>query len=130
MSYTEKDIERECQHFQKIAESLIDLKRRKAGDYGNSWRVMGLGGIIYVIGGKFTRIWNITKGAKNFSKEVNNESLRDTFRDMAVYCIMAIQMLDEGKLDDAFSSFGADFDADERTYQTPKAEAAEDTKKW
>lgn len=103
MAYSDKDIEQECEHFSKIAYDLVELKRRKAGDYGNSWRIFGLQGIIQQVGSKFVRIWNITQRHKD---KVNNEPLRDSFKDIAIYSIMAMQLIDEGKTDDVFTEFG------------------------
>lgn len=102
MTYDHPDTELEIRQFKKIADSLVELKARKANDYGNSWRVFGLMGIVYQIGSKFIRIWNIT----NRGIATRNEPLRDSFRDIAVYAIMAMQMLDDGFTGDAFTNFG------------------------
>ena len=85
----------EISGFLKIVNEIVDLKKKKATDYGNSWRIFGLVGIYYQIGNKFFRLWNLT------SKELTpkNESLRDTLRDMAVYCIMAMQLIDSGEVE-------------------------------
>jgi len=81
----------EIEGFIKIINEIIELKKNKAHDYGNSWRIFGLVGIYYQIGNKFFRLWNL----KN--KQPKNEALRDTLRDMAVYCIMAMQLIDSGE---------------------------------
>lgn len=124
MTYNEKDTELELEHFFEVVEEIKQLKSRKAKDYGNSWRVFGLDGLVFQVGSKFVRIWNLTKNGKKPS----NESLRDSFRDAAVYCIMAVQMLDEGKTQDAFSTFGSSHDgdvnyaaADEETHEPVRA---------
>ena len=83
----------EIENFVKIVNEIVELKKKKASDYGNSWRIFGLVGIYYQIGNKFFRLWNLTQ--KN--KDPKNESLRDTLRDMAVYCIMAMQLIDSGE---------------------------------
>jgi len=102
MTYSKEHTQREIEDFTRIAESLIDLKTRKANDYGNSWRVFGLMGIIYQVGSKFIRIWNI----KQRGVETRNEPLRDSFRDIAIYSIMAMQLIEEGSTDDVFTDFG------------------------
>ncbi len=104
MMYSPQDTIDEIEDFKRIADSLVELKAKKASDYGNSWRIFGLMGIVYQIGSKFIRIWNLTKQ----EGRANNEPLRDSFRDISVYGIMAMQILDGGNIDDAFSSFGSD----------------------
>ena len=81
---------KEIEQFIKVINEIVELKTKKSQDYGNSWRLFGLQGIYYQIGNKFFRLWNLfTK-----KKDPQNESLRDTLRDMAVYCIMAVQLID------------------------------------
>lgn len=86
--------------FKKIVDEMIDLKSRKSGDYADSWRALGLRGLLYQIARKFTRIWI----NKDKSDELNFEMYRDSFIDLAVYSIMAIQLIDESdtadKIDD------------------------------
>lgn len=80
--------EKEIEQFKSILKEIEVLRLNKSADYGNSWKVFGLRGIIYQIGSKFIRIWNLK------DKDPKNESLRDSFRDGAVYNIMAMQLLD------------------------------------
>lgn len=122
MQYSAKDTELELENFFKIIEEIKALKTRKAKDYGNSWRVFGLDGLIFQVGSKFVRIWNLTKRGKSPS----NESLRDSFVDAAVYCIMAAQMLDEGKTGDAFSEFGSAPDRDVNYGQAEEEDGKDD----
>lgn len=88
MNYTKKDLDKEVKQFEKITQELIRMKRNKGADYGNSWSILGLQGVIYQIGSKFIRIWNLR------DKPPTNESLRDSFIDLATYAIMAVQLLD------------------------------------
>jgi len=81
--------DQEKEQFAAILNELSHLRLNKNEDYGNSWKIFGLMGIVYPIGGKFIRIWNLLKG-----KEPKNESLRDSFKDIAIYCTMAMQLLD------------------------------------
>ena len=108
MSYSKQDTVEEVEHFEEIIKSLVELKKKKAGDYGNSWRVFGLMGIIYQIGSKFIRIWNIKNRSADL-KDTNNEPLEDSFRDIANYAIMGMQLIETGQEEDAFTSFGASF---------------------
>lgn len=85
----------EIDGFIKVVKELIGLKTLKAGDYQNSWKALGIEGTNYQIARKFTRIW------LNRNKEkLNNEILRDSYVDLAVYSIMAIQLLDSGETED------------------------------
>ena len=93
MKYTPEQVESEREEFKKIAEQLIDLKTKKGADYGNSWSLMGLIGIICQIMSKAIRLWNLK------DKEPDNEPLRDTFRDIAVYGLMGIALIDRNDID-------------------------------
>ena len=86
---------KELDGFRKVIEEIVSLKESKAGDYKNSWKALGIEGLNYQIARKFTRIWI------NRNKEkLNNEVLRDSYVDLAVYAIMAIQLLDSGETED------------------------------
>jgi len=86
---------KELDGFQKVVQEMILLKESKAGDYQNSWQVLGIEGLNYQIARKFTRIW-----INRNKEELNNEVLRDSYMDLAVYSIMAIQLLDSGETKD------------------------------
>lgn len=92
---------KELDGFKKVIDEMLELKSRKSGDYANSWRALGLRGLLYQIARKFTRIW-INKDKSD--KELNFEMFRDSLMDNAVYSIMAIQLIDEkdtgDKIDD------------------------------
>jgi len=90
-----KSIKKEIDGFVKICNEIIELKKKKANDYGNSWRAFGIKGLYYQLGRKFARIW-LNKDNSNFK----NESLRDSLIDNAVYSLMAIQLLDENDTED------------------------------
>lgn len=85
----------EIDEFKKVLEELLALKNRKAGDYANSWKALGIEGLNYQLARKFTRIW-----INRHKAEMKNETLRDSYIDMAVYAIMAIQLLDSGEIND------------------------------
>lgn len=82
--------EEEKKHFIEIVETIKELRLRKSEDYGTSWKIFGLMGIVYQLASKFIRIWNLTRSGKDPS----NESLRDSFIDMANYAIMGAQLID------------------------------------
>lgn len=87
----------EMDGFKKICEEIIALKTRKAGVYGNTWKVFGLPGLYAEIGRKFSRIW-INKSRD--PKEIDFETLRDSLIDLAVYSIMSVQLIDEKDIHD------------------------------
>lgn len=84
----------ELKDFKKIALEIIALKTKKSKDYGNSWRIFGIDGIYYQIGNKFARLWKLKH------KNPENESLIDTLKDLTIYTLMAIQLLESGQTED------------------------------
>lgn len=87
----------ELDGFKKVMNEMLALKTAKSGDYGNSWKAAGINGLNMQIYRKFTRIWiNKNKDAK----DINCEMLRDSYMDLAVYAIMAIQLIDAGETED------------------------------
>lgn len=87
----------EIEGFEKVCNEMIALKKRKAGVYGNTWKVFGINGTFTEIGRKFSRIWiNKNKDPKN----IDFETLRDSLIDLAVYSIMSIQLIDENDIED------------------------------
>ena len=90
-----KSTKKEIDGFIKVCNEMIVLKTRKAGDYGNAWRVGGIQPLFVEISRKFYRI------LINKNKEtLNNETLRDSLIDIAVYAIMSIQLIDEKDTED------------------------------
>ena len=87
----------EIDGFKKVCEEMIALKIRKAGVYGQTWRIFGLNGTYAEIGRKFSRIW-INKSKQ--TSEIDFETLRDSLIDLAVYSIMSIQLIDENDIED------------------------------
>ncbi len=93
--------EEEKQKFIEIIESIKTIRLNKSKDYGNSWKIFGLKGVQYQIASKFIRMWNLTRKGK----DPHNESLRDTFLDMANYAIMAVQLIDMDLIEDTLLEF-------------------------
>jgi len=90
---------KEIEHFIEIIESIKNLRIKKSIDYGTSWKIFGLNGILYQIRSKFVRIINLTEQ----EKVPENEALRDSFIDLANYAIMAVQLIDMKETNDKFS---------------------------
>jgi len=91
--------------FDRVVEEIIGLNRRKRADYtGNqdpwenfkdSSRQVGQApglSVEVLIGTKQSRLRQLLQPGR----EPNNESIRDTFLDRAVYAIIALAMYDEG----------------------------------
>jgi len=91
MRYTEEELKKDNDEFRAIWEHLSEVRAKKSADYGNSWSLFGLPGVICQIMSKAIRVWNL----KN--TEPTNESLRDSFRDLAVYSVMAMMLIDRGE---------------------------------
>lgn len=88
------------EHFKKIATELGELYEKKNKAYGNSfsdtYKKLGIISAVTRISDKFNRLCNL---ATNPDIDNLGESLEDTLRDMASYCIMTVMELDnESKL--------------------------------
>lgn len=93
MIYSDEQMEKDNAKFKEITDKFVELRTRKGKDYGNSWRILGLMGITVQVVHKAIRIWNLR------NREPENEALRDSFMDIAVYSIMAMMLIDEGGTD-------------------------------
>lgn len=88
------------EHFKKIATELGELYEVKDRAYGSSfsdtYKKLGLISAVTRISDKFNRLCNL---ATNPDIDNLGESLEDTLRDMASYCIMTVMELEnEDKL--------------------------------
>lgn len=83
------------EHFKKIATGLGELYNKKNLAYGNSfsdtYSKLGIISAITRISDKYNRLCNL---ATNPNIDNLGESLDDTLRDMAAYCIMAVMELE------------------------------------
>lgn len=86
------------EHFKKIATELGELYDRKNKAYGNSfsdtYNKLGIISAVTRISDKYNRLCNLVK-----NPDIDNldESLEDTLRDMASYCIMTVMELENAK---------------------------------
>lgn len=80
--------------FKEIATELGDLYEKKNKAYGNSfsdtYKKLGLISAVTRISDKYNRLCNL---ATNPDIDNLGESLEDTLRDMASYCIMTVMEL-------------------------------------
>ena len=87
------------EHFKKIATELGELYEVKDRAYGSSfsdtYNKLGIISAVTRISDKFNRLCNISK-----NPDIDNlgESLEDTLRDMASYCIMTVMELENTKV--------------------------------
>lgn len=86
------------EHFKKIATELGELYDKKNRCYGNSfsdtYKKLGLISAVTRISDKYNRLCNL---ATNPDIDNLGESLEDTLRDMASYCIMTVMELENAK---------------------------------
>ena len=86
------------EHFNKIATELGELYEVKDRAYGSSfadtYKKLGLISAVTRISDKFNRLCNI---ATNPDIDNLGESLEDTLRDMASYCIMTVMELENSR---------------------------------
>lgn len=82
------------EHFKKIATELGELYEKKNKAYGNSfsdtYKKLGIISAVTRISDKYNRLCNL---ATNPDIDNLGESLEDTLRDMASYCIMTVMEL-------------------------------------
>ena len=85
-------------HFKKIATELGELYEKKNNAYGNSFtetfKKLGIISAVTRISDKYNRLCNLST-----NPDIDNlgESLEDTLRDMASYCIMTVMELENKK---------------------------------
>lgn len=78
---------------EKICKELNEIYAKKNADYGNSFgdtfQKLGLISAITRISDKYNRICNLTTKNSNETK-VKDETIEDTLKDLANYCIMTL----------------------------------------
>lgn len=88
----------QVEHFRKVADELGNLYEAKNRAYGNSFgetfQKLGIISAVTRISDKFNRLCNL---ATNPDIDNLGESLDDTLRDLASYCIMTLIELDKNK---------------------------------
>jgi len=80
------------QRFKGLQAQCLELFAAKNKDYGDSFREMGLVGLMVRMQDKLARVLNISKTQITL---VEAEKLRDTLIDLANYSLLAIMLLDE-----------------------------------
>ena len=86
------------EQFRKIADEIGDLHEMKDRAYGGSFHAtyekLGLISAVTRISDKYNRLCNLAT-----NKDIDNlgESIEDTLKDMAAYCIMTIREMRHGR---------------------------------
>lgn len=82
--------------FKKIADNMVATYQIKNHDYNDSFgvsvRKYGLIAALTRMSDKFNRIENLILGADN---RVTDESLADSLKDLACYCVMTVMAIEE-----------------------------------
>lgn len=83
--------------FETITSELYDTYKKKNSDYGNSFDKSldewGLQAAAFRMDDKMNRFKSLVK---NSSFKVKDESIMDTLKDLANYCIMTVMYLENG----------------------------------
>ena len=85
------------EQFKQIAQDITALYEKKDRAYGNSfgetYEKLGIISAVTRISDKYNRLCNLA-----VNKDIDNlgESLEDTLKDMAAYCIMTIVAMKDG----------------------------------
>ena len=88
------------EQFKQIAEEITALYEKKDRAYSNSfgqtYEKLGIISAVTRISDKYNRLCNLA-----VNKDIDNlgESLEDTLKDMAAYCIMTIIAIKDGQKD-------------------------------
>lgn len=84
--------------FRKIAEEISSLYEAKdrcyADSFGSTYDRLGIISAVTRISDKYNRLCNL---ATNPNVDDLGESIEDTLKDMAAYCIMTVMKLDKPK---------------------------------
>ena len=83
------------EHFASIAKDITDLYEKKdrcyANSFGDTFQKLGIISAVTRISDKYNRLCNLTTSATPIND--CGESIEDTLKDMAAYCIMTIMEL-------------------------------------
>lgn len=94
----EQQINQNVEDFRKVTEDMIALYQRKNAAYGNSfsntYTKLGILSAVTRLEDKHNRLCNL---ARNPHLDDLGESVEDTLKDMACYCVMTIMEIRKEK---------------------------------
>jgi hypothetical protein len=88
-----KNISEEVEKFIKVLKKRLDIFAKKNSDYGSSFRIDGLVGIVLRLGDKLMRLKQTSKDGHTI--QVKDEGLRELFLDIGNYTDMGLMLLEE-----------------------------------
>jgi len=86
-------IKNPVEKFRGVLEKRIDLFSAKNADYGSSFEVDGLVGIVLRLGDKLMRLKKTSESGHVI--RISDEGIRELFLDMGNYCDMGLMILGE-----------------------------------
>ncbi len=89
----EKNISKEVEKFTEVLHRRLNIFAKKNSDYGSSFRIDGLVGIVLRLGDKLMRLKQTSKDGHVI--QVKDEGLGELFLDMGNYCDMGLILLEE-----------------------------------
>ena len=78
------------EELEAIAAETVELILCKNRDYGGSWSIQGIAGVLVRLSDKFFRIKHLSDGAEAL---VSGEKIEDTLRDAIGYCLLGLVYL-------------------------------------
>lgn len=78
--------------YQRVADRLRELMRRKNHDYGEAWRAMRLSSITDQV---LVRVWRLKKMEDNAGRTLASEGADANYADIANYCVFALIRLSD-----------------------------------
>jgi len=88
-----KSVSEEVEKFIRVLKKRLDIFAQKNSDYGSSFRIDGLVGIVLRLGDKLMRLKQTSNDQHTI--KVKDEGLNELFLDIANYCDMGLMLLEE-----------------------------------
>lgn len=85
----------ELKKFTKVLNERFNVFAGKNSDYGSSFRIDGLVGIVLRLGDKLMRLKRTSNN--QYTIKIKDEGLRELFLDIANYCDMGLMLLEENR---------------------------------
>lgn len=102
-----ENIKEPVKQMMEIQQRGLELFKKKNADYGSSYKVYGLIGILVRLEDKIKRCLSITNSGITL---VDDERLEDTLLDLHNYAAMALMLLSENNLETKSKKENSDID--------------------